>query len=307
MNRIRLGYACVNLSLGENGRTSRTCRLSNASPNRLETLARENLSGLVNVLNWNVAQSIRLYRISSGVIPLASHPQAQWPWRKTLKRELVRIGRLVRDSGLRVSMHPGQYTVLNSPHRQVAESARAELQYHANFLDQSGLDGTHKIILHVGGLYGDRNASLDRFQKRFDTLPLSVRSRLVLENDERSYKTGDVLALSESLGIPMVFDYLHHIGGGNELPTKRLLTRIYDTWSRSDGRPELHYSTQRTGSRMGSHANMINARGFVRFTQLLPAADIDIMLEAKSKDLALLNLRHKLLTRSRNLRKWVIA
>lgn len=307
MNWIHLGYACVNLSLGKDGRTNRTCRLSNASPARLEALTRENLKGLVRVLDWNVARNIRFYRISSGIIPLASHPRARWPWQRTLKRELLEIGRIVRANRLRVPMHPGQYTVLNSPHRSVVAAARAELQYHADFLDQLGLDQTHKIILHVGGLYGDRDTSLDRFRRQFHSLPANVRSRLVLENDEHNYGTEDVLALSGNLGVPMVFDYLHHIAREEEPPTKRLLTRIYERWSRSDGRPEVHYSTQRAGSRVGSHADMISTKGFMQFIQLLPAVDVDVMLEAKSKDMALLSLRSKLLTHRRNLNKWTIA
>jgi UV DNA damage endonuclease len=204
-------------------------------------------------------------------------------------------------------MHPGQYTVLNSLRRSVVGAARAELLYHTDFLDHLRLDATHKIVLHVGGLYGNRNASLRRFRKQFRALPANVKARLVLENDERNYGTEEVLALSDALGVPMVFDCFHHIAHAKELPSEKLLARVYEGWSRNDGPPELHYSTQRVDSRAGSHANMIDAEGFIQFLRLLPPANVDIMLEAKSKDVALLSLRQQLLTHRRILDEWAIT
>jgi UV DNA damage endonuclease len=307
LSRIRLGYACVNLSLGRRGLTSRTCRLRNATRPRLEALARANLEGLSEVLHWNVSQRIRIFRISSGVIPLASHPKAQWPWRKVLAQELAEIGRFVKSKNLRVSMHPGQYVVLNSPHRSVVRAAKAELSYHADFLDMLNLDSKHKIILHVGGVYGDRNASMRRLSTGFETLPRNVRSRLVLENDERSYRAEDVLLLSEELGTPMVFDYLHQITLSGQLPNKEMLIEACKSWSAEDGRPEFHYSTQKTGSRGGSHADLIDFRDFLRFLRVMPSRSVDVMLEAKAKDLALLTLRRQLWAGPQVLKRWDIT
>jgi len=130
---------------------------------------------------------------------------------------------------------------------------------------------------------------------------------LVLENDERSYGAEDVLALSEALGIPVVFDHLHHLSQTGRPPTKKLLARVFESWLRSDGPPELHYSTQKTGSRAGTHSNMVDPQDFVRFLQLLPRTNIDIMLEAKSKDLALLSLRRELTAYSHRLKGWVVT
>ena len=146
-----------------------------------------------------------------------------------------------------------------------------------------------------------------RFRKQFQALPANVQSRLVLENDERNYGAEDVLALGDALGIPTVFDCFHHIAYASELPTEKLIARVYAGWSRSDGPPELHYSTQKTGSRTGSHADMIDTESFVQFLRLLPPANVDIMLEAKSKDLALLGLRRELLTRCRILDEWAVT
>lgn len=307
MSRIRLGYACVNLSLGKQGSSSRTCRLRNAARTRLESLTRANLGGLFNILHWNASQRIRFFRISSGIVPLASHPKAQWSWKKTLAQELADIGHFIKSGDIRVSMHPGQYVVLNSPNRSVAEAAKAELSYHADFLDQLGLGPRHKIILHVGGLYGDRDASIQRFSEEFGALPRNVRPRLVLENDERSYGSEEVLSLCEALGIPMVFDYLHHTALTGHLPERKFLRDVCESWSTADGEPEFHYSTQRPSSRRGSHADMVDLQDFLRFLKVMPSNNVDLMLEAKAKDLALLRLRKQLWARRKSLKGWTIT
>ena len=281
--------------------------MRNANRSRLETLTRANIEGLYQVLHWNVSQRIGFFRISSGLIPLASHPRAQWPWKKLLEGKLADIGRFIRDSNIRVSMHPGQYVVLNSPHRSVVRAARVELSYHADLLDQLNLDSKHKIILHVGGLYGNRDASVRRFSAEFKLLPRNVRSRLVIENDERSYGAEDTLFLSKTLKIPMVFDYLHHITFSGKPPGKSLIAAVCESWSTSDGRPEFHYSTQKPDLRKGAHADMIDIQDFLLFLQVLPLRNIDVMLEAKAKDLALLDLRQQLLDRPKSWSGWNIT
>ena len=294
MKHVRLGYACVNLSLGEKGRTSRTCRLSNATPVRLEELARANLAGLREVLHWNAAHEIMIFRISSGIIPLASHPNAKWSWQEKLGANISTLGNYVREHGMRLSMHPGQYVVLNSQRANVVWAAVNELSYHADFLNAMGLTPEHKITLHVGGVYGDRHVSLQRFGENFHNLPENVKSRLVIENDEHNYGADEVLGLCESLNVPMVFDHLHHQAYSKRPMEDDLMDRVCATWSRVDGSPEMHYSTQRSKSRRGAHADMINAGDFRRFLNMLPDCNVDFILEAKAKDKALLKLREDL-------------
>ena len=297
MAHVWLGYACINLTLGSKAPTSRTCRISNATPQRLEELARANLKGLSEVLHWNVSQNIKVFRISSGIIPLASHPKAQWSWLHVLRREIAAIGGFAREHCLRLSMHPGQYTVLNSPNTNVVTAAKAELLYHVQFLDAMGLTLEHKIIIHVGGVYGNREVSLRRFRENFRTLSSQVRNRLVIENDERSYNVDDVLNLSTLLKVPIVFDYLHCKAFSKRPLKTSLLDEVCATWSASDGRPEFHYSTQKKRARRGAHADMIDPSDFKRFLRVLPQTDIDVMLEAKAKDKALLKLRLDLQSR----------
>ena len=111
---------------------------------------------------------------------------------------------------MRVSMHPGQYTVLSSPDQRIVDAAQADLVFHARLLDALGLDMRHKIVIHVGGAYSDKAATLERWSAAFLNLPLHVRARLILENDERLFGVEDVLTASAASGVPVVLDVLHH-------------------------------------------------------------------------------------------------
>jgi UV DNA damage endonuclease len=177
------------------------------------------------------------------------------------------VGQAVREGQLRVSMHPGQYTVLNSPRAEVVENSIAELVYHARFLDAIGTDASHKIILHGGGVYGDKAASMERFARYASRLPQAVRRRLVLENDETSYSLADVLSISTRTGLPVVFDVFHHVWNPSfdGEPLVKLIERAGNTWQPSDGRQKLHYSDQWAGKPPGSHATSIDIDAFSHF------------------------------------------
>lgn len=288
---LRLGYACVNRALGEEGRSDRTCRLANATPERLEELSRANLDGLRRTLAWNAQHDVRVFRMSSDLIPLASHPEAQWGWREALQAELREVGRDAFHYGLRLSMHPGQYTVLNSPKPKVVASALAELSYHADLMELMGLPPSGKIVLHVGGVYGDKSRAKRQLRDAFADLPDNVRARLVLENDERSYGAEDVLELCRALEVPMIFDDLHHRAYAGEPPSRGLLADVLATWDdQKDGRPKLHFSSQRPDARAGAHADGVDVEAFRRFVETLPTTDVDVMLEAKAKEQALFDL-----------------
>lgn len=291
MHQIRLGYACQNLSLKDHGRSNRVCRLANASPVRLEALARENLAALARALAWNVDRGIAVFRISSQVIPLASHPDCHWPWRQTLSDELDQLAQYAHTHALRLSMHPGQFTVLNSPKPEVVSAAMDELLYHAEFLDGLGMDSSGKIVLHVGGVYGDKDQALRRFISNYERLPTNVKARLVLENDEHNYGADEVLALCRALGAPMVFDGLHHHCLEQSPPTQALLSAVCKTWSVKDGVPKFHLSSQKQGARLGTHADFVDVDDYLRLLEKLPQQPIDIMLEAKQKEQALLRLQ----------------
>jgi UV DNA damage endonuclease len=293
----RLGYACLCLSVP--GSSPRGARLRNATPDRLRELIAANLDGLQAVIRFNAAHAVRLFRISSDVIPFGSHPVNDLPWWDLFGDQLSVIGSLVRGADLRVSMHPGQYTLLSSPDPAVTRNAVLDLAYHARVLDALGLDATHKLVIHVGGAYGDPASALERWTRNVERLEPSIRARLVVENDERLFGARDVLRLSEVTGVPVVLDVLHErvfAGPAADAELPDLLRAAFRSWRTSDGVPKMHYASQSQGRRAGAHADYVDAAEFAAFLQHIAPAEqrFDCMLEAKAKDLALFTLRQEL-------------
>ena len=204
----KIGYACINLSL--DCRSSRTFRLVSYSEERLAETIKGNLNCLQQILEFNLKKQIYFFRITSDLIPFASHPVNQFPWQRVFKQQFKEIGRFISSKGMRVSLHPGQFTILNSPRKEVVKNARRELIYHNQVLDLMGLNSSHKIQIHVGGVYGNKQSARLRFEKNFQCLPHSVKNRLVIENDDRSFSLADCLKTSSKLRIPIVLDSLHH-------------------------------------------------------------------------------------------------
>lgn len=297
---MSIGYASKTLAVPGAAMRSITQRL--ATPERLAAVIADNLAALEVALAYNARNRINLFRISSDVIPFGSSPVNTLDWAADFAPQLAALGRTARTHGMRLSMHPGQYTVLNSPNADVVERAVADLVYHAEFLDALELDATAKIVLHVGGVYGDKEAALDRFARAYETLPATVRRRLVIENDDRLFTARDVLALSRRTGAPVVFDTLHH--ELNHEPDSpgwlELLDEARATWHAQDGPQKMHYAQQAPGRRPGSHAGTIGIDAFLAFYQELVAFRSassesggnpslpDIMLEVKDKNLSAL-------------------
>ena len=289
----RLGFVASVLSRDLS--TSRTCRLKNATALRIRELIDENLAALDQVVTFLEENSIRLYRISSNLIPFASHPVNQVKWWKTYARQLGELGQRFRAAGVRVSTHPGQYTVLNSPTLEIVNASIRELEYHARLLDLLGADASAKIVLHVGGLYGGSEVvAMDRFCDVALRLPDAVRRRLVVENDDRLFDAEEVLAVSRRVGVPVVFDWLHHNANPCRAPLPEVLPAIFSSWRPEDGPPKVHLSSQAADAPPGAHADFIDVRDALAFFAANPPQPFDCMLEAKQKDRALLKLRHEL-------------
>ena len=279
--------------------TSRTCRLRNATPERLRELIAANLRGLEAALKFCAGRDIRMFRISSEAIPFGSHPINAVPWWEEEGETLGRIGRFLKEERIRVSMHPGQYTVLNSADPAVVDSAIKEIDWHVRMLDALGTDASSKVVLHVGGTAGGREAAMDRFAATLDRMSDAARRRIVIENDERGYSIENVLALSARTGLPVVFDNLHdRIHSGRYDGPGLFLDDVFATWRPEDGPPKLHFSSQAPGARPGAHADRIDPAEFVGFLDMTPKdRPFDVMLEVKEKDRALLILRDELRAR----------
>ena len=278
--------------LTENISTSRTCRLKNATPPRMRELIRENLDALGRVVDFLERRRILLYRITSNLVPFASHPVNRLRWWDEYSDDFTALGRRFRSLGIRVSTHPGQFTVLNSPSPEIVKAAVAELEYHARLLDAFGTDPSAKIILHVGGLYaGSEAVAMDRFCDAASKLAERVRRRLVVENDDRLFDAAEVLLVARRLRVPVVFDWLHHQANPCVAPLAEVLPAIFETWRAEDGRPKVHLSSQAAGAPRGAHADFIDPADALACFASLPPQSFDCMLEAKEKDRALLKLR----------------
>jgi UV DNA damage endonuclease len=278
---LNIGYACI--AIGVPGTQLRTCRLSNATDETLSLLTANNLAALENMLAYNIREGIHLFRISSDLIPLASHPSVNFPWRDIFAPQLQTLGKMIRSAGMRVSMHPGQYTLLNAKDAGIIKRSIEDIRYHAALLDALETDRCHKIVLHLGGVYGDKAESIRRFKSHFLGIEPDVRRRIVIENDDRHYHIGDVLDTAAVLGIPAVFDNLHHCVNSCGGTDAQWVAACRPTW---DCRQKIHYSQQAANKKPGAHSQTIRVMEFLQFRDGLEAEDVDIMLEVKDKNLS---------------------
>ncbi len=289
-----LGYVAICLTHGIS--SNRTCRLRNATPERLRELITSNLSDLERTIQFNIERGVHFYRVSSDVIPFASHSVNTIPWWEEYADVLARIGGLLRQGSIRATMHPGQFTVLNSPTEKVVLAAKDEIAWHVKLLDLLGMGPEGKIVIHVGGAFGDKPAAMDRFTAVVATLPDGWKRRLVIENDEHVYSVEDVLELSNLTGLPMIYDNLHDkIHSGREDGPGRWLPEVFATWKPEDGVPKVHFSNQSENGRVGHHSDFIDRDDFARYLEVAPKdTAFDCMLECKQKDVALFRLREEL-------------
>ena len=256
---------------------------------------------------------IDMYRMSSDLAPYATHPDMPQfhGMIKDSAPELASTGRRARELGLRLSFHPSQFVVLNSPDAELVRKSIWDLSSQAEMLDLMELGPDAVVVIHVGGIYGDRRESAARWVRTWEMLPEHVRRRLVLEHDDLRFSAADVLWIHEQTGVRLVFDHQHFWCLNPEgLAMRPTLEAILGTWP--DGvRPKIHFSTPRTELRElvrknGStgksekvyaapvwtgHGDFCNPFEFAGFMRLAEALEFDVMLESKAKDLALIRLR----------------
>lgn len=282
---MKIGYACIPLTT--NARTNRRLTLKNFSEEMFLEILDQNLIDLRAILENNEKYNIKLFRISSDIVPLGSHSINEIPWHKHFQNELNEIGEYIKKCGMRVSMHPGQYTVLNAEKEEIVAKAIKDLEYHAIFLDSLGVDSSNKIILHIGGGYGDKNAAMNRFIENFKRLSSSVKNRLVIENDGKIFNIDDVLLVSKAINIPVIYDNLHHECNHEiDVPIKEILNKVAKTWKEKDGNIKVHYSQQNLHKQVGAHSNTILVKNFLEYYDEVKKFNIDIMLEVKDKDIS---------------------
>lgn len=283
---MSIGYAC--LTVGVPRTDQKSCLLKNASEEKLLELITYNLNSLKNIIDYNIKNQIKLFRISSDLIPFGSNPINILPWWEIFASQLQMIGQKIKSSGMRVSLHPGQYTVLNSPNKDVVKRAVKDLNYHNRVLDSIGVGTEHKIVLHIGGIYNNKKQAIKRFIDNYRHLDEKVKQRLVLENDDQSYNIYDVLEIGTFLNLPVVFDNLHNRINScdKEKDDFYWLDECRKMWQKKDGFQKIHYSQQNPFKKTGSHSSSIGINEFMEFYENLARKEIDIMLEVKDKNLS---------------------
>lgn len=305
---VRFGFVAMSMLL-QNASPSKTMTYTNfaklsdreAALRKLERIAEENLRNTLRLLRHCFAHDIMVYRFSSKLIPLVTHDELkEWsPW-EVLAQPLADLGAFVKSKQMRVSFHPDHFCVFSTPRPEVLVKSCDDLSYHLRMLEAMGLDEAAKCNIHIGGAYGDKPASAERFVRQFGELPARFRSRITLENDDKTFTARETLQSAEEVGTPMVLDLHHHaVNDGGETDStlySDLWPRILRTWDLSpdSGKlpPKLHVSSPKSEKDPRGHADYVEVQPLLRFLRETEgsAERLDCMIEAKQKDAALFKL-----------------
>ncbi|MHC4946617.1 MAG: UV DNA damage repair endonuclease UvsE [Planctomycetota bacterium] len=297
---VRLGLCCQFYRASIKFRTATAAGLKHLSRdealNKLADICLHNAEALREALGFCAEHSIGAFRVSSPILPLKTHPEAGYdveelPGADRIKKLFKACGSFARRQGIRLSFHPDQFIVLNSPREEVVQSAVEELVYQAEVSEWIGGD---VINIHAGGVYGDKKAALSRFKKNYRSLPAKVKRRLTLENDDKNFTPEDLLPLCRQMKIPLVYDVHHHRCNPDRLGVKEATDQAIATWNRE---PLFHVSSPKEGwkGKMPQrHHDYIHLRDFPSYWMDL---DITVDVEAKAKELAVLRLQRALARR----------
>jgi UV DNA damage endonuclease len=297
------GYACINQGFSTRPKSKRITTNRTMIKRTFHErgivyaseLALQNLRDLRKILEWNLANDIYFYRLSSDIIPWASEYDLQdMPNYGAIHAAALSAGNFARLHNMRLTSHPGPFNKLASPKERVYQLTATDLTVHADLFDLIGLPRTPyaKLNIHVGAAYGDKPFALDNFCRNFERLPESVRSRLTVENDDKAslYSTRELYdGVYKRIGIPIVFDYHHHMLHPGDQSEQDALELALSTWG--DIKPVVHYAESRSleyGNpkiKPQAHSDRI-VRPFDDYGH-----DLDVMIEAKHKELALLEYR----------------
>lgn len=292
------GYACLNTCLRKkNIFSSRTCRINTIEKKGicyLHELSIQNLKDLLVTLEWNVQNDIKFMRISSDMFPFASHEK--YGYSLDFADELLKkVGQYARENSIRLTYHPGQFNVLSTNNEKVLKNTIRDLNHHCDMLDRMEMGKDSVIIIHGGGVYGNKIKSLERLEKNFLLLDENTQKRLVLENCEMSYCVEDLLPISEKLQIPIVLDFHHDDIFNSTESIEFYFDKVFKVWNNRGIKPKVHVSNScpdvlKTDSKTArrKHSDYID---FLHDALLKIDFPIDIMFEAKLKEQSILKFR----------------
>ena len=297
--RVRLGYVALSKAL-DDVTTSSTITYTNYinknyNASKLLEITKGNLEALNEIIKYNIKNNFHFYRLTSKLVPLATHNKVSFDYIAPLKDEYKKISKLINDNNIRVDTHPDQFAVLNSMDSKIVKNTVEILEYHYKIMDSLKIKDKI-IILHVGSSACGKKASVTRFINNFNKLPDYIKKCIAVENDDKIYNIKDVLELCHKIKVPMVLDYHHFICNNEGENLKDYLNDIIETWN---GRlAKMHFSSPKSKLKkeFRSHNDYINSDDFINFINLIKTQDkdIDIMLEAKAKDDAISRLVRQL-------------
>ena len=293
--KIRFGYVANALGLWDASpsKTLTFTRYSmlpkNERMDKLKLITAQNLQHTKRILYYNIAHEIEIYRFSSSLVPLATHPEVLWDFLTPFKNEWEEIGNIVKHFKLRASFHPNQFTLFTSQREEVTTNAVISMEYHFKMLEAMNILDTGLINIHIGGAYGDKNKALNRFHQNLIKLPMEIKKQMTLENDDKTYDVLETLTACEKENIPMVLDYHHYMANNGDIDLPLYLHRIFKTWNKFNFVPKVHISSPKSDQAFRSHADFVSLDFVLPFLKMAKELnqDFDIMIEAKQKNLAM--------------------
>ncbi|KAL3142635.1 hypothetical protein ABBQ38_002945 [Trebouxia sp. C0009 RCD-2024] len=292
-----LGYACLNMDLREQKPPIFTNRdmvqktFKQKGLPYVSQLALENSRAMKALVQWNHEHSIRFFRMTSNIFPWCTFYNLEdLPDFPAIADELAFAGELARAYDQRLTFHPSHFVKVAAAEEQLLQRSLKELEVHSQVMDMMGFEPSHwnKINIHIGGVYGDKLATLDRFAQNFERLSANCKARLTLENDDWpcAFAVKDLLPLSRKCSIPIVFDFHHHKFCSGDWSEKEAFFAALETWPK-DVRPAVHWSESQPDRKPHAHSDYIQGPMNLHGKE----ADVDVMIEAKCKERTLLRFR----------------
>ncbi|MDF2534702.1 MAG: uvsE [Bacillales bacterium] len=297
--KIRFGYVANAMGLW-NASPSKTLTFTRyaALPSierneKLKFVTAQNLQNTKRILYYNIAHEVKLYRFSSSLVPLATHPEVMWDFITPFKNDWEELGQMIKHFKIRASFHPNQFTLFTSTREDVTTNALKDMDYHFAMLEAMNALDEGIINIHIGGAYGDKESSLIRFRENIKRIPKKIKKQMTLENDDKTYDALETLITCENENIPMILDYHHYMANRGEEVLHTYLSRIFNTWSKFNGLPKVHISSPKSEKEFRSHSDYVSLDFVLPFLKIARELnqDFDIMIEAKQKNLAM----HKLI------------
>ncbi len=302
---VQFGYVAMSVQL-KNASPSQTMTVKQfeqikdreAGIRKLERIAISNLENCLRLLKHNLAHEIKFFRLSSKLVPLVNHPYTEgWKFEEAIAPVLAEIGEFATKHQMRIGFHPDHFVVLNNLDEQLLKRSLQTLLYHYKLLKGMGIDPTHRCVLHVGGAKNGKVDGLEDFVENFEKIPKVIQKMLILENDDTVFHIEDVLYLGEKLQIPVVFDLHHHdVLHPDDYSFQEIWERIVQTWKHSLLPIKIHISSPKEGKDDKRHHDYINVERLMEFLHQIKGSvpQVDVMIEAKKKDEALMNVMKQL-------------